>query len=176
MAAMLFANLGPGFVGHASIFQFVNADGADPATACGQAAIATVLANRGRIPKSTDGLKKIESAYPADVLSGVLGTSAGRVERALTAYGLGHHHVDGRQALQQALRAGAAAISLIQNTAGLSGIGDGAHWFVVFGCDINGVHVTNYGLPPFIAWSKFEEMWSGPIPLAGGMRKRVICC
>jgi hypothetical protein len=69
-----------------------------------------------------------------------------------------------------------AAISLIQNTAGLGGIGDGAHWFVVFGCDTNGVYVTNYGLPPFIAWSKFEDMWSAAIPTMDGMGKRVICC
>jgi hypothetical protein len=178
MAGMLFASPspGPGFVGHSSIFQFVNADGVDPATTCAQAAIATVLANRHRIPKSIDGLRQIEKAYPADVLSGAWGTSAGRVARALTAYHLGHRHADGREGLEQALSGKRAAISLIQNTAGLGGIGDGAHWFVVFGCDTNGVYVTNYGLPPFIAWSKFEDMWSAPIPTMDGMGKRVICC
>ncbi len=152
MAGMLFASPSPGpeFVGHSSIFQFVNADGVDPATTCGQAAIATVLANRHRIPKSIAGLRQIEKAYPADVLSGAWGTSAGRVARALTAYHLGHRHADGREGLEQAL----------------SGIG----------CDTNGVYVTNYSLPPFIAWSKFEEMWSGPIPTMDGMGKRVICC
>jgi len=175
---MLFASPSPGprFVGHSSIFQFVNADGVDPPTTCGQAAIATVLANYGRIPKSIDGLRQIEDTYPADVLSGVLGTSAGRVGRALTAHKLGHRYVVGREGLQQALSGKRAAISLIQNTAGLCGISDGAHWFVVFGCDTKGVYVTNYGLPPFIAWSKFEEMWSGPIPTMDGMSKRVICC
>jgi hypothetical protein len=66
MAGMLFASPSPGpeFVGHSSIFQFVNADGVDPATTCGQAAIATVLANRHRIPKSIAGLRQIEKAYP----------------------------------------------------------------------------------------------------------------
>jgi hypothetical protein len=176
MAGMLFTTPGPGFVGHLSLFQFVNADGADLATACGQAAIATVLANYGRIPKSIAGLQEVEKKYPADVLSGALGTSAGRVERALAGYQLGYHHAVGRQGLEGALRRKKAAIALIQNTAGLGGISDGAHWFVVFGCDTNGVHVTNYGLPPFIAWAKFEEMWSGPIPITGGMNKRVIYC
>lgn len=68
-----------------------------------------------------------------------------------------------------------AAISLIQNTPGLGGIGDGAHWFVVFGCDSNGVYVTNYS-PLFIAWSRFEEMWSGAIPTLAVMGSRAICC
>jgi hypothetical protein len=169
--------VGPGFVGHRSIYQFVNDDGANPATACGQAAIATVLANYGRIRKDISGLRRIEKSHPADMASGALGTSAGRVERALGAYGLGYSHVDGRQGLEEALGQKRAAIALIQNTAGLGGVGDGAHWFVVFGCDINGVHATNYGpLRPFIDWAKFEEMWSGPIPVMGGMGSRVICC
>ena len=178
MAGMLFAspNPGPEFVGHSSIFQFENADGVNPATTCGQAAIATVLANYGRIPKSIDGLRKIEKAYPADVLAGAWGTSAGRVARALTAYHVGHRHVDGREGLEEALSRKRAGISLIQNSAGLCGIRDGAHWFVIFGCDAQGVYVTNYGTPPLIRWSKFEEMWSGPIPTMDGMSKRVICC
>ena len=175
MVGMLYANPGPGFVGHQSIFQFVNNDGADPDTACGQAAIATVLANRRRIPKSISGLRKVETNYSADVASGAWGTSAGRVERALTAFGLRYCYAEGRNELQDALRKKAAAIAMIQNTAGLGGIGDGAHWFVVFGCDNKGVHVTNYS-PLFIAWSRFEEMWSGPIPTLAVMGSRAICC
>jgi hypothetical protein len=176
MAGMLFANPGPKFVGHRSLFQFVNADGADPDTVCGQAAVATVLANRRRIPQTVAGLRAIETAFPADVLSGAWGTSAGRIERALSAYKLGYRYATGRQGLEEALRGMKAAIALIQNSPGLGGIGNGAHWFVVFGCDANGVHVTNFGLPPFIAWSRFEEMWSGPIPTVAGMCERVITC
>jgi hypothetical protein len=175
MAGMLYATPGPGFVGHRAIFQFVNADGADAATACGQAAIATVLANRRRIPKSIAGLQQVEKDSSADVASGAWGTSAGRVERALTAHGLRYRYAEGRKELHDALRKKAAAIALIQNTAGLGGIGDGAHWFVVFGCDGKGVHVTNYS-PLFIAWPRFEEMWSGPIPTLAVMGSRAICC
>jgi hypothetical protein len=173
---MLYATPGPNYGGHRSIYQFVNADGADPATACGQAAIATVLANRKRIPQSLAGLQQIEKDYPADVVSGALGTSSGRVKRALKGNGLGYRMADGRKELESALRSGAAAISLIQNTGGLGGMGDGAHWFVVFGCDQNGVHVTNYGFPPFVDWARFETMWSAPIPAVDGMGGRAICC
>jgi hypothetical protein len=89
MPGMLYANPGPSFVGHTSIFQFSNWDGADPDTACGKAAIATVLANRGKIPKSIVGLQQIERAYPGDFLSGAWGTSVGRVESAMADYNLG---------------------------------------------------------------------------------------
>jgi hypothetical protein len=175
MAAMLYATPGQGFVGHQSIFQFENKDGTDAATACGQCAIATVLANRRRIPKSIAGLRQVEKEYSADVASGAWGTSAGRVERALSGFGLRYRYAEGQKELREALRKKAAAIALIQNTAGLGGMGDGAHWFVVFGCDIKGVHVTNY-TPLFIAWPRFEEMWSGPIPTMAVMGGRAICC
>jgi hypothetical protein len=52
MAGMLFANPGPNFIGHHSLFQFINSDGTDQNTACGQAAIAMVLANYRKIPKT----------------------------------------------------------------------------------------------------------------------------
>lgn len=177
MAGILTATSpGPGFLGHRSIFQFVNTDGTDPATVCGQAAIATALANRGRVEKSIAGLRKVEQAYPADVLSGVAGTSAGKVLRALTEENVKHYQANGRKGLEEALRRKWAGIALIQNTAGLLKVGDGAHWFVVFASDSNGVYVTNFDNPPFINWSKFEDMWSGPIPTLGGMGERVICC
>jgi hypothetical protein len=178
MAGTLFASPSPGpdFLGHYSIFQFVNADGVDPAITCGQAAIATVLANYGKIPQDVAGLRQIEDKFAADVLSGVWGTSTGRVERALSAHSLAHRHAVGREGLERALRGKRAAISLVQNTGGLCGISDGAHWFVIFGCDTKGVYVTNYGLPPFIPWTKFDDMWAGPIPTMGGMGRRVICC
>lgn len=176
MAGMLVATPGPKFAGHHSIFQFINADGTDPGTVCGTAAIATVLANRGRIPKAAKELQAIEKSYPADILSGALGTSPSRIKRALTGYKLGYRELTGRASLEGAMRTGGAAISLIQNTPGLGGIGHGAHWFVVFGCDANGVYVTNYSYPPFIPWPEFEEKWAGPIPTLAGMRERVIAC
>jgi len=175
---MLFAspNPGPDFVGHYSIFQFVNNDGVDRATVCGPAAIATVLANYGRIPKSIAGLRKVEDAFPADVFNGAWGTSAGHVERVLTAYAVAHRYAVGRNGLEQALRGKRAAISLIQNVPGLSGISDGAHWFVIFGCDAKGVYVTNYEPTFFISWTTFDDLWAAPIPMLGGMCRRVICC
>jgi hypothetical protein len=170
MAGTLLTTPGKNFVGHQSIFQFENNDGADPGTACGQAAIATVLANRGRIPKTIAGLQAIEKKYPADVLSGVAGTSPDRIRRAMREHSLGYRNLDGRERLRAALRTKAAAIALIQNQGQVT-----AHWFVVFGCDAYGVHVTNYS-PQVIAWSDFEDMWSDTIPTVAGMGERVICC
>jgi hypothetical protein len=176
MPGMLYANPGPSFVGHTSIFQFSNSDGADPDTACGQAAIATVLANRGKIPKSIVGLQQIEKAYPGDFLSGAWGTSVGRVESAMAEYNLGHHHVARRKGLEEALRLKHAAIVLIQNSPGLGALfREGAHWFVVFGGDTNGVHVTNYP-KIFLSWSEFEVKWSGIAPTSQGMGMRAISC
>jgi hypothetical protein len=175
MAGMLFITPGPTFVGHSSIYQFENADGADPGRVCGQAAIATVLANYHRIPQAIAGLKVIEKDFPPDVLSGAWGTSSARIERALSAHKLGFGHARERKGLEDAMRRRRAAIALIQNAPGLGGAGQGAHWFVVFGCDAGGVYVTNFPSTS-IAWSKLEEMWTGPIPLLAGMRERVITC
>jgi len=172
MAAVLSIHPGPGFMGHHSIFQFVNADSANQAKACGQAAIATVLANYHRLPKGIAGLQRIEKEYPPDVASGEWGTTADRIRRALTSYKVGHHNVSGRDGLEHAMRHRRAAIALVQN---VGGIKNGGHWFVVFGCDQNGIYATNY-TTPFIAWSQFADMWSGAIPVVGGMAERVISC
>jgi hypothetical protein len=176
MAGMLYATPGPGFVGHRTIFQFVNDDGTDKATACGQCAIATVLANRNRIDKSIDGLRMVEKAYPADVASGAAGTSANRVKRALTEKKLEYYGAAERKGLEDALRRKSAAIALVQNTAGLAGsvTGPAGSWYsavIAKGCTsrIMAAHHSS-------AWSNFEEMWSSPISVIGGMGKGVICC
>lgn len=176
MAGILTTTPGPKFVGRTSIYQFINSDGANPATACGQAALATVLAARRRIPRTLGGLRTVEADYPADIASGSWGTTPRRILDALDGHKLGHRYMTGREELHGALVQGKYAIALIQNTPGLGGLGDGAHWFVVFGCDANGVHVTNYGSPPFISWSVFEEMWTGTMPTFVGMNERVITC
>ena len=54
-------------------------------------------------------------------------------------------------------------ICLIQNTGGLFGLKDGAHWFVVFAYDDDGVFVTNYGTPCHLSWSDFEDKWGSPL-------------
>ena len=87
-----------------------------------------------------------------------------------------HYRANGKNELEEALRAGGAAITLIQNAPGLGGIGSGAHWFVIFACDSKGVYATNYNLPPFIDWAMFEALWSAPIPTIDGMAERAICC
>ena len=119
------ANPGPWFLGHSTIFQFVNADGQNPASACGQAAIATVLANHKKIPMSVAGLRMVEKSHPADIISGVLGTSPAQIRRALKDYNLDYRYVDGQKGLKDAIRRRRVAIVLIQKTPGCVGLGTG---------------------------------------------------
>jgi hypothetical protein len=176
MAGRLVITPGPKFVGNKVIWQFVNKDAADPDHACGPAAVATILAGYHKILPTIEALRSFEKDYPADFFNGALGTSPGRIRRALSEYNVYHETIEGRVELADALCGGGAAISLVQNKPGLRGMGEGAHWFVVFGCDVNGVYVTNWDISPFIEWATFEQLWSAPIPTAAGLRGRVIYC
>jgi len=175
MAGMLYANPGRGFVGHKAVFQFVNADGLNPGTVCGPAAVATVLASRGLLPKVAATLRLIEGKYPPDLNGGKWGTSPGQIKAVLDGHKVTYWNATGREGLVAALKRKCAAITLIQNTPGLCGIGDGAHWFVVFGADDKGVHVSNY-YKVFIPWTKFEELRAGAIPYVAGLGERTIAC
>lgn len=172
MAGMLYANPGKNFVGHNAVYQFVNADGANPGTACGQCAIATVLASRGKLPKAVSSLKTIEKSHPANLMGGEWGTLPGQIEDALDAYKIKRWHATGREGLVSGLKGKGVAIALIQNTAGLGGVFGTRHWFVVFGADDKNIHVTNYHTTS-IPWREFEGLWSGSIT---GMSERVIMC
>jgi hypothetical protein len=161
---------GDGFAGLPSIYQFTNADGQDPDTVCGLAACATLLAYCGAMPRDLDTLRQIEKSHPADLLFGKWGTSPWRVEEALKHYGAKDlRHVNDEETLKQWVRNLYPVICLIQNTGGLLGLRDGAHWFVVFAYDDAGVFVTNYDTPCLLSWDDFRAKWDSLVSKAAGV-------
>lgn len=154
----------PGFVGLYSIFQYVNNDGVNPANVCGQAACATLLTYCGYQAANIQTLRRIEASHPPDVLWGVFGTSSGRIGEILRAYGAHNlEEVSTVDALKRRTSQLCPVICLIQNSEGVLGLGDGAHWFVVFAHDNDGVSVTNYGGTRHLPWTTFEKLWSSPV-------------
>ncbi|WP_437722819.1 C39 family peptidase [Sorangium sp. So ce861] len=145
------------------IYQYTNADGADPGTVCGQAACATLLTYCGMLSPNISTLRKIEKSHPPDLLFGAFGTSPGRIEAILRHYGARHlEHFSTIDALKRHVSRLCPVICLIQNTGGLGGLPDGAHWFVVFAYDDGDVAVTNYG-KVHMSWSDFRERWDSAI-------------
>jgi hypothetical protein len=155
---------GQGFAGLASIYQFTNEDGLNPDNVCGLAACATLLAYCGLLRPEIASLREIEANHPPDLFFGKLGTSPLRIQAILEAYGADTiQKVNTVDALTQWVDASWPVICLIQNTGGLFGLKDGAHWFVAFAYDDDGVFVTNYGDPCHLSWSDFEERWDSPL-------------
>jgi Peptidase_C39 like family len=155
--------VGSGFQGAHEIYQYTNADGLDPNTVCGQAACATLLTYVGAQPANIDTLRRIEKSHHPDVLFGALGTSPWRIQAILEAYGARScAHVSKEPDLKDHVASSRPVICLIQNTGGLLGLGDGAHWFVVFAYDDAGVFVTNYGPTVQLTWKDFRDKWDSP--------------
>jgi Peptidase_C39 like family len=155
---------GQGFVGLGSIYQFVNEDGQNPDNVCGQAACATLLTYCGLMRAELATLREIEQNYPPDLFFGKLGTSPLHIQKILEHYGANNlQKANNIDALKQCVSSSFPVICLIQNTGGLFGLKDGAHWFVVFAYDDDGVFVTNYGIPCHLSWSDFKEKWDSPL-------------
>jgi hypothetical protein len=153
-----------GFYGLSSIYQYVNADGQNPRTVCGQAASATLLTYCTGRPANLSTLRAIERTHPPDILGGILGTSPRRVQAILVYYGaIGLGTIGNEESLKRLIRGLFPVICLIQNSGGLFGLGDGAHWLVAFAYNDNGIFVTNYG-NVFLSWSAWREKWNSPLP------------
>lgn len=153
-----------GFHGLSSIFQYVNADGQNPGTACGQAACATLLTYCAGRPANISTLRDIERTHPADIRGGQWGTSPSQIEACLTHYGArSTSHIETEDSLKRSLRSSFPVICIIQNSGGLFGLGDGAHWFVPFAYNDDGIFVTNYGSNPFLTWAQWREKWNSPL-------------
>jgi Peptidase_C39 like family len=153
--------IGSGFNGLKQIFQYTNDDGVDPATVCGQAACATLLTYLGAKPAITT-LQDIEKNHHPDLLGGKFGTSPWRIEGILEAYGATPlKHVSKEEDLKSYVAKEDPVICLIQNEGGIGGLfSGGAHWFVVFAYDDQGVFVTNYGSTVHLTWADFRSKWN----------------
>jgi hypothetical protein len=154
---------GNGFAGLSEIYQYENADGKDPKTACGQAACATLLVYICQMSNDIDTLREIEKSHPADLLFGYWGSTPGRIEATLKHYKAGPlKYVDDFESLKSKVRAELPVVCLIQNTGTVWGIKDSAHWFVVYAYNNDGVFVTNYR-SKHLSWSDFESKWLSPV-------------
>jgi hypothetical protein len=154
--------IGTGFHGLREIYQYTNDDGLDPGTVCGQAASATLLTERGAQRPQLATLREIERTHHPDLFGGRLGTSPWRVEAILRAYGAtGLQHIHNEDELKRSVAANNPVVCLIQNVGGLRGLfSSGAHWFVVFAYDEQGVFVTNYGGQVHLTWADFRQKWN----------------
>lgn len=159
MSGLVYASSSnPGFAGLSSIYQYTNSDGINPKTVCGQAACATLLTYCKYMPAEIDTLRKIEKSHGPDLFGGALGTSPWRIESILKHYGCSaRKHVDGLDGIKKYVASWWPVICIIQNTPGLNGLMDGAHWFVVFAYDDGGVYVTNYHPDTYLTWSDFDK-------------------
>ncbi|EYF04708.1 Hypothetical protein CAP_4183 [Chondromyces apiculatus DSM 436] len=151
-----------GFAGVSGLYQYTNGDGTNQDTVCGPAACATLLTYCGLARPDIATLRSIERSHPPDLLFGRAGSSPQRVVETLSAYRarrLGT--ANNIETLRRCVRASCPVICVIQNTGGLFGLGDGAHWFVVYAYNDAGVFVTNYGSSPHLSWDDFRSKWGG---------------
>jgi hypothetical protein len=162
---------GEGFAGLASIYQFTNDDGQNPDIVCGQAACATLLTHCGLTKSEIDTLREIEKNHPPDILFGKWGTSPWRIKAILESFGANNlQEVRTLERLKHWVGKSCPVVCLIQNTGGLFGLRHGAHWFVVFAYDNDGVFVTNYGNPCHLSWSDFQKKWDSPLSRAASLK------
>lgn len=171
--AGLFAPAAPqsDYCGRPSLFGYVNSDGHLRATNCGLAAAATLLTNLGNmVPvEASDGtntnMQTLEAGYPPNILFGLAGTSRGRVERILDAFGCEAMEVDGEPALRAWLEQKEPVAVMLQFP-GRTVMGvtmPAGHWMVAYGCDAEKVYLTNYH-DDGMTWDEFRRCWNATLP------------
>lgn len=136
--------------------------------ACGQAAVASVLAQWRAGPfahawaRASDAaaIDTVASTHPPDMPFG-LGTTLWRVLAALRERGLVAECVHGRHA-ESALRAHLALAlwaPVLVDDGLLGGRPFSAHWAVATGCDEQGIRLGNCRRPR-LAWPEFRAAWA----------------
>jgi hypothetical protein len=158
------------YCGRPSLFGYVNGDGRLCATNCGLAAAATLLTSLGIMQpvEASDGtnsnMQQLEADFPPNILFGLAGTSRGRVERILDAYGCESLEVDGEDALRERLKQNHPVAVMLQ-IPGRTVMGvamPAGHWMVAYGCDDEKVYLTNYH-DDGMTWDEFRRCWSSPL-------------
>jgi hypothetical protein len=141
---------------------------------CGQAAIATLLAHARLGPFAAgvplddgEAIDRVATEFPADLPFG-LGTTAGRIARALRANGLAVERVHsgwfGRGAARalERVRAHVAAghpVPVCLDDRLLGGAPGGAHWAIVTAMEGDAVRLENAGLAEPVTLARFMELW-----------------
>lgn len=162
------------------MFGYENADGKLVGTNCGLAASATLLTFLGKMPvgltaapNSNPNMAALESTYPPNILGGLAGTSRGRVERILEAYGCIAKEVDGEENLRDSLRHGQPVAVMLQ-VPGQTVCGitfPAGHWMVAYGCDDQSIFLTNWDQGGML-WDDFRQRWSEIIPWCINMNRK----
>lgn len=161
-----------GYQGLTSLFGYINYDGRLCGTNCGLAASATLLTFLGKmpvtpttIPGANPNMVTLESTYPPNILGGLAGTSRGRVERILDAFGSEAMTVEGEDGMRQSLRAGRPVAVMLQvpGTTIWGMTFPAGHWMVAYGYDDQNVYLTNWSLPG-MPWDEFRKGWAQLFP------------
>ena len=162
----------PGYQGLPSLFGYVNDDGRLCGTNCGIAASATLLTFLGKmpvaitqIPNANPNMAALESTYPPNILAGLAGTSRGRVERILDAFGGEAVPVEGEEGLRNSILAG-QPVAVMLKVPGKTMWGmtfPAGHWMVAYGFDEQYIYLTNWDING-MSWEEFREGWTHIIP------------
>ena len=157
---------GPEAHGRPRLAEYTNS-GVDPKNqynACGQAAVATVLAALKVRPPDPGLIKEVYSRYPPNVLGGRLGTGPGRIQDALTGYGVRWRWAQGEAELKKTLDAGGIAVLLVDTGKAKSEgwSGPGLHWTVAFAYDDGGVYLSNWPKKE-CSWANLRRAWDSAL-------------
>jgi hypothetical protein len=162
------------------LFGYVNQDGRLCGTNCGLAASATLLTHFGKMeqaptlePATNPNMKTLEASFPPNILGGLAGTSRGRVERILDAYGCDSVEIDGEEALRESLSAGQPVAVMLQVPGNqVLGIAMPAgHWMVAYSYDAEKVYLTNWNEDAML-WEEFRRGWSALFPWCINMQRK----
>jgi hypothetical protein len=162
----------PGYQGLPSLFGYVNDDGRFCGTNCGIAASATLLTFLGKMPIAVTpcpfanpNMASLESIYPPNIFAGLAGTSRGRVERILDAFGGEAVPVEGEVGLRKSILAG-QPLAVMLKVPGKTKWGinfPAGHWMVAYGFDEKNIYLTNWDING-MSWEEFREGWTHIIP------------
>lgn len=172
--------LPPGYQGLPHLFGYDNHDGRKCGTNCGLAASATMLTFLGKMalektnhPFPNPNMSALESSFPPNILGGLAGTSRGRVERIMDAYGSETVEVLGEKELRRSIQSGqpvAVMLKVPGNTVWGMTMPAG-HWMVAYGCDEKKIYLTNWDIDG-MTWEEFRQGWSHLIPWCINMDRR----
>lgn len=161
---------------NASIFQYTNDGAKHKDTACGQAAIATLITAWGvKAPDNGSALiREVESNYPQDVALGNAGTSWQQMEKALNGYGLKTYWLTGEAELKEYLKAGYPVVVMLDvGRIPQYGFTWSGHWVVAYAFDYGNIYVTNWNLDgTTCSWGSFSAAWNTWLTNASGTTRR----
>jgi hypothetical protein len=170
----------PRYTGLPALFGYVNQDGRLCETNCGLAASATLLTYFGKMqaaptiePEMNPNMLALEESFPPNILGGIAGTSRGRVERILDAYGCEALEVDGEEGLRQSLASGQPVAVMLQ-VEGQKMLGmtmPAGPWMVAYSFDAERIYLTNWS-DDAMTWEEFRAGWSALFPWCINMQRK----